>query len=307
MAAAFCAALSSMFISELKGRLPLLQLARWQMAAAFFMTGLVSLIVGGWRSVGAWQAGFLAASSFFGICIASTTYFAAIYTVGPRMTALLFSLTSPFALALGYVALGETISRHQGLGVVLVLSGIALAIGTPRRFLKRRQASAPLAAMPPATVAVTVTRKPALTGPLLPGVALGLVTALGQALGSLFARPVMASGTEPFTAMAVRSGLAAVFFMVLAALPVARSRTGPGDRGALAICVASAFIGTGLGMSFLMAALHEGDVGIVITLSSTTPVLVLPMIWIRSGERPAAGAWLGALLAILGIGLISWR
>ncbi len=161
--------------------------------------------------------------------------------------------------------------------------------------------------MPPATVAVAVTQKPALTGPLLPGVALGLVTAFGQALGSLLARPAMASGVEPFTAMAVRSGIAAVFFVAVAVLPIARSRSATADRAALAICVASAFIGTGFGMSFLMAALHDGDVGIVTTLSSTTPVLILPMVWIWTGERPSMTAWIGALLAIFGIGLISWR
>jgi drug/metabolite transporter (DMT)-like permease len=251
--------------------------------------------------------GFLAASSFFGICIASTTYFAAIYAVGPRITALLFSLTSPFALALGYFALGETITRYQAAGVGLVLCGVALAIGTPRRFLKQQQSAAPLSVMPPATVAVTVTQRLALTGPLLPGVALGLVTAFGQALGSLFARPAMASGVEPFTAMALRSGIAAVFFIAISVLPIARARPAAADRGALAICVASAFIGTGLGMSFLMAALHDGDVGIVTTLSSTTPVLILPMVWMWNGERPSMRAWTGAFLAILGVGLISWR
>lgn len=257
-----------MFISELKGRVPLFQLARWQMLAAFCLTGVVSLLLSGWRTVGLWQVGFLAASSFFGICIASTTYFAAIYAVGPRITALLFSLTSPFALALGYAALGETINRQQAIGVVLVLCGVALAIGTPRRFLKRQQTSHSLSAIPPATVAVTVTQSPPLTGPLLPGVAFGLITALGQALGSLFARPVMASGVEPFTAMALRSGIAAAFFVAISVLPVARSRMTGRDPAALAICVASAFIGTGLGMSFLMAALHRGDVGIITTLSS---------------------------------------
>jgi drug/metabolite transporter (DMT)-like permease len=107
--------------------------------------------------------------------------------------------------------------------------------------------------------------------------------------------------------MAVRSGIAAVFFIAIAPLPIARSRPAVSERAALAICVASAFIGTGLGMSFLMAALHKGDVGIVTTLSSTTPVLVLPLMWTWSGERPSMGAWAGALLAIAGVGLIGWR
>ena len=40
-----------MLVSELRGRLPLLDLARLQMFAAFLMTGAVSLVIGGWRTI----------------------------------------------------------------------------------------------------------------------------------------------------------------------------------------------------------------------------------------------------------------
>ncbi|KAB2945183.1 MAG: DMT family transporter, partial [Rhizobiaceae bacterium] len=156
IASAFCIALSSMLVGELKGRLPLLQLARWQMLGAFAMTSAVSLALGGWKTVGAWQFGMLALSSLFGIAIASTTYFAAIYSVGPRITALLFSLTSPFALALGYVFLGETIGGRQGAGILLVLAGIVLAIGAPRRFLKRGGERPSLTVVAPAAIPLAV-------------------------------------------------------------------------------------------------------------------------------------------------------
>ncbi|MDW6023541.1 DMT family transporter [Mesorhizobium sp. BAC0120] len=305
VAAALCAALSSMFISELKGRVPLLQLARWQMTAAFVMTGLISLSIGGWRSVGLWQFGFLAASSFFGIAIASTTYFAAIYSVGPRITALLFSLTSPFALTMGYIALGETITFQQALGVAFVLCGIVLAIGTPRRFITRGSSAPAMPVITPSSIPVTVAPKPPLKGPLFPGVVLGVVTAFGQALGTLFARPAMASGVEPFTAMAVRSGLAALFFLAILALPIGRAGRAAFQPGALGLAIGSAFFGMVLGMSLLMAALHEGEAGIVATLSSITPVLILPMVWIRSREPPSRRAWFGAGLAVLGTALIS--
>ncbi len=305
IASAFCIALSSILVGELKGRLPLLQLARWQMLGAFAMTGTVSLALGGWQTVGAWQFGMLAASSLFGIAIASTTYFAAIYAVGPRITALLFSLTSPFSLALGYVFLGETITGGQGAGILLVLAGIVLAIGVPRRFLKRGVDRPALPVVAPAAMPLAVEPAPPIAGPLWPGVALGAVTALGQALGSLFARPAMASGVEPFTAMALRSGLAAAFFVALLAVPAVRAARAPFEAGALGLALASTFFGTALGMSLLMAALHGGDVGIVSTLSSMTPVLVLPMVWLRSGEPPQATAWAGAVLAIAGTALIS--
>lgn len=282
--AAFCIAVSGMLIAELKGRVDVFRLARWQMLAALLMTGAVSLALGGWRTVGLPQFGLLAGSSLFGIIIASTTYFAAIYTAGPRTTALLFSLTSPFALALGYVFLGETISRQQGLGVILVLAGIVMAIGLPGRGAAR---------MPSSSVPWA-------------GIALGVITALGQALGSLLARPAMEAGVEPFTAMAVRSGLAALVFVTIAFLPIAAINH-PYQFAArdLGFGIGAAFFGTCLGMSLLMAALAFGQVGIVSTLSSMTPVVILPMVWWRTGTAPPVSAWIGAALAVAGTALIS--
>lgn len=68
---------------------------------------------------------------------------------------------------------------------------------------------------------------------------------------------------------------------------------------------AEALRGATLGMSLLMAALHNGNVGIVSTLSSMTPVLILPMVWVRSGRRPGLGAWFCAIFAIAGTALIT--
>ncbi|WP_159946712.1 DMT family transporter [Rhizobium sp. 18065] len=289
LGAATCIAMSGMLINELNGKVGLFRLALWQMTAAVIMTGTVSVILGGWRHVEAWHVGYLAASSLFGIMIASTTYFAAIYAAGARVTALLFSLTSPFALLLGYLVLGETISLRQSGGVALVLAGIVLAVGLPGK---------------PGIHA----KHPVKPGGNVPwrGVVLGIITALGQALGSLCARPAMAAGVEPFTAMAIRSGLAALFFIVIALLPIAALK----DRQSFAwrhlgLGVAASFFGTGLGMSLLMAALAQGNVGIVSTLSSMTPVVILPMLWVRTGKPPAATAWIGAALAVIGTALIS--
>jgi drug/metabolite transporter (DMT)-like permease len=285
--AATCIALSGMLIAELTGKVHVLRLARWQLTAAFVMTALAAVVTGGWRTLDQPALAYLALSSLFGIIIASTTYFATIYAIGPRSTALLFSLTSPFALVLGYGFLGETISLRQGLGIALVISGIVLAIGLPGG--------------EPAGDPGRKLRRIAWGG-----IALGVITALGQALGSLFARPAMAAGVEPFTAMAVRSGLAVVFFTLLAVLPL------PAWRGSysfaprlLVIAIVASFFGTGLGMSLLMAALASGKVGIVSTLSSMTPVVILPMVWIRTGKAPPLTAWIGAALAVAGTAFIS--
>ena len=211
--------------------------------------------------------------------LASTTYFATIHVAGPRVSALLFSLASPFALALGYMFPGETVTPWQAAGIALILAGIVLAITAP----------ADEAAVP---------RR------LWLGVALGVITSLGQAGGSLLARPARAAGVEPFTAMAIRSGAGALFFLALPAFPFGRAKA-PLRGPALRIVGLSAFVGMFLGMSLLMAALARGDVGIVSTLSSTTPILILPMLWALTGRRPSLAASAGAALAVAGTALIS--
>ncbi|HEY1722403.1 MAG TPA: DMT family transporter [Magnetospirillaceae bacterium] len=285
---AICIATSGMLVSELNGRVDIVRFARWNMIAAMLMTGAGSLILGGWRTIEGWQLGLLAGSSFAGIIIASTTYFSAIYMAGPRMTALLFSLASPFAVALGYFVLGETISMRQGLGIAIILTGIVLAVGAARG---RREPTAD-ATKPPRQFWI--------------GIALGVITALGQAAGGLLARPAMAAGVEPFTAMAIRSGIAAVFYIALGLSPIAWAKQPYRFKWRdLSVGVGASFFGTGLGMTLLMAALADGDVGIVSTLSSMTPIAILPMVWIRTRTAPRPLAWIGAGLAVVGTALLS--
>ena len=281
VAAAATFALSAMQIDSVTGRVGALQLARWQMGLAFLMTAAASLVLGGWRTIGLEQFLWLAGSSAVGIMLATSTFIATIQLLGPRLNALVFTLSAPFALMLGYGFRGETVTLTQSAGVGLILGGIALAILGPggREGMRRPQA-------------------------LGLGLALGVVTALGQAMGSLLARPAMLAGVEPFTAMAIRSGLGAAFFVALLAVPALRpvARPLPADSWRIG---GSAFSGIFLGMSLLMAALAVGDVGIVSTLSATTPILILPMVWVVTGRVPGVMAWAGAALAVAGVALIT--
>jgi drug/metabolite transporter (DMT)-like permease len=286
--AAACTAGSGMLIGETAGRVDVFRFGRWNMVTTFIFCAALALLIGGWRNLELWQFELLAGSSASGIMLASSTYYAAIYSAGPRITALLFSLTAPFALAFGYLVLGETIDLRQGLGVAVVLAGVALAVMGGKRSKPEERKTTPAVRVP------------------WQGIAFGVLTALGQAGSVLLARPAMASGVEPFTAMAVRSGLAALFYCSLMAIKALR-RPYQFARRDLAMAVGSAILGTALGMALLMAALAHGNVGIVSTLSSMTPVMILPMVWFRHRVRPSAWAWLGAVLAVVGVALISLR
>ena len=57
-------------------------------------------------------------------------------------------------------------------------------------------------------------------------------------------------------------------------------------------------------MTLILYALRYGDVGMVALLSSTTPIMVLPLLWLHTGSIPNKSAWVGAFLAVIGTGLI---
>jgi len=297
--AALCIAASGMLAGELIGRIDALTLTRWQTLAVTLATGLGATALGGWAGLMPWQVAYLAASGVFGIFIASTAYISSIFALGPRLALLVFSLTSPFALVMGYVFLGETVGPTKLAGVALVIGGIVLAILFGRPAKVQPEGIFPT---PPIEEPVLPVRQ--MTVPV--GLGFGLMAALGQAAGALVARPVMASGVSPFAAMAIRTGVSTVLFLLLvcAPLPGNGKRPKPSAR-TLTIGISGALIGTGMGMSLLMAALAGGQVGIVSTLSSLSPVLVLPMVWLRTGYRPSAPAWAGAMLAFAGTSLIA--
>lgn len=60
-------------------------------------------------------------------------------------------------------------------------------------------------------------------------------------------------------------------------------------------------------MTLLMYALQGGKVGIVSTLSATSPVIILPLLWLKTGQRPSMTSWLGALICVVGLALIFLR
>ncbi|MDP3198079.1 DMT family transporter [Tabrizicola sp.] len=281
LAAAAAFAASAMFIDSVSGRVGPLQLSRWQMSLAFLMTVVVVLVTGGWRSLDPEMVLWLTASSVSGIMVGSLTYIATIQYTGPRISALLFTTASPFALILGFGFRAETVSPLQAAGVGLIVAGIALAVMGPKQDEGARTPK-----------------------PLWIGILLGLVTSFAQALGSLLARPAMLAGADPVAAMVVRSGTGALFFIALLTLPALRPATLP-SRPELRQIGLSALAGMVVGMSFLMAALARGDVGIVTTLSSTTPILILPMVWAAYRRISGPTAWAGAVLAVIGTALIS--
>ncbi|WP_020591771.1 DMT family transporter [Kiloniella laminariae] len=259
---------------------------RIRMQLVFVMLAAYVTIFGGWDSIRPDQMAEVLVSGLIGILLGDTALFATLNRLGPRRTAILFSTNAPMSTLLGWVFLDEVLSPSALAGTLLVIAGVVLAIV----YGKRR---------------AQLHKWEEIKGPLIVGVAMGLLAALGQSLGSLVAKPVMASGADPVAVAAVRVGITALGLTILASTRIqAFKMKNPLDRETLGLVIISGFLGMCVGMTLILYALAQGDVGVVATLSATTPVLMLPMMWFRTKERPAAGAWIGAVLVVCGTGLI---
>lgn len=286
LCAALCWAFTGMISAEPARQLGAVRFNRLRLAIVFVMLTAWVLATGSWGSIEREHLIPIALSGFVGIFLGDTALFLTMNRLGPRRTGILFSLNAPIAALLGWLMLGETLSLRSVAGIALTFAGVTLAI----LFGKRRS---------------QLHHWETIKGPLSIGVGLGLTAALAQAAGSLIARPVMASGADPVAASAIRIGIATLALSLFLRLPIKGMRNDTPLTSPLTAQVAlSGFFGMAVGMTLILFALSGGKVGIVSTLSATTPALILPLLWWRTGEMPAVGAWIGAAMAIVGSGLI---
>ena len=255
-----------------------------------FVSVLLAVIVavgGLWVGIDAPTLGVLVVSGIIGILLGDTFNFAAVGRIGPRRAGAIFALNAPMAAVLGWAFLGEVLGAQAWLGIAVTVAGVAMAIlGRP---------------------GVNAHRLEALQGTILIGVAFGLAGGFGQAVGSLIARPVMTAGLNPYLASLIRVGASGLAMGVLAALPFAPAAPRQVSRGVLILTAITAFIGLLMGMTLFLYALQGSKTGIVATLSATSPVIILPMMWLRTGQRPSALSFCGAALAVAGLALIFTR
>lgn len=286
LGAATCWALTGIISAGPAGHLGAPAFNRLRQIFVTAMLALYVLATGSWRELEMANVLPLLASGFIGIFIGDTLLFATLNRVGPRRSGILFALNAPIAAILGWLLLDETLTVKALAGMALVVAGVLLAI----LFGKRR---------------AQLHQWETVKGPLWIGVALGLGAATGQAVGSIIARPVMETGIDPFVASMLRVGIAAAFLTVMIQLPIpALKPKNPLNWKVAAMTALTGILALAIGMTLLLYALSGGKVGIVSTLSATSPVIILPLLWLRTGERPAAGAWAGAALVVAGMGLI---
>lgn len=281
-------ALGSLIAADLSRDLGGITFNRLRNTSVFFMLVVFVSITGVWQSVQQSDLLMIVLSGFIGIALGDSALFTALQRLGPRVSHMLYACNAPMAVLLSVLVLGAPISSLALLGVAMVFLGVLLAIawGKPKRHHHRWEQ---------------------VQGSLWVGIMFGLLGALGQAVGSIIIKPVLDHGAHPVAVSALRIGVAALA-LNLHWLRLKIKQAAPQqpiiEPKQLMLAAFNGFLSLAVGMSLLMYAFAHGDVGIASILSATTPVLILPLLWVQTRQCPAWGAWLGAVISVIGVALL---
>ena len=223
-------------------------------------------------------------SSVIGIIIGDTFLFICLKRLGPRRQALLFSMQIPFTIVLAEIFLQSLPSITELVGCALIFSGILIAIqfnrSIPNDDLENIQ------------------------GNKYTGLLAGIGLALCQSIGIILMKPALGS-TDPIIVSYLRIIIAAVImFGSLFFIKNNRLWEKMKDYKKTIFSIFLGFMGMGVGMTMLIYALKFGNPGVISTLSSTMPIMIIPILWIVTKNYAGHLAVIGAALTCLGAGII---
>jgi len=230
-------------------------------------------------------------SGVAGMGIGDVAFFAALPLLGSRLTIMMMQcLSVPIAITVEWLWLGTRLSIAQLLCSVVILAGIMVALMPTRN--------------DPPKVRVRSY-----------GIIFGALAALGQGVGAVLSRKGFELATQSGVPV---DGLTAAFPRVLGGFAVtvlwyavhhqiqrwrvvetAPTTVSPRPSGYLWV-LAHGLAGPVLGMGAFQMALASVPSGIVLPITATTPLMVIPFAYWLEGERPSRRSLVGGGLAVAG-------
>jgi len=281
-----CWAVGALFSATASNQMGAFAFTRWRLFFAMCMLWLAALYVGRWPELTFESIAWLSMSSWVGILIGDTALFVCMNRLGPRRCGVLFATHALFSAFFAWLFLGETLWGMTLVGSGVLVSGVMVAIVWGRRDEE--------------THAWENTK-----GTLWMGVAMGLLAALGQATATLLIKPLMSTGIDAVSASAVRAtaSFAAHLFLLWAGVGLSKLANPLTWKNLLNTAI-SACVSMVIGMTLILQALKTGQANLVAIFSSIAPVLLLPLLWAVYRRKPAAGAWWGGAMTVVGSAMI---
>jgi len=225
----------------------------------------------------------LGLSGFFGFFLADICLFKAFLLIGPRLTLLVQSLVPPMAAILSYVWLGDNLTPRHWLAMLVTVVGVGWVV------LEQPDADA----------------QPRPPRQLTWGIVLAVIAAAGQAIGLVLSKQGIGQ-YDAGAATLIRLLGSMIGYVVLVTLwrrwPAMLAAAH--NARAMAVVTFGAVVGPFAGVVMSLIALRHCHAGVVATIISTMPVLILPFVILLYHEKVSLRAVGGAILSILGVALL---
>lgn len=239
---------------------------------------------------------WLALSGLVGYVFGDMCLFSCYVLIGSKFGQILMTLAPPVAGIAGWLMLGEKLSWHSWLAMLVTLTGIAICI------LGRGGASHKLEIKLP-----------------WKGVLLGIGAGIGQGVGLVLSKIGLENYAAalpddvsrgvtfmmPFAGTLIRAVTGFLgFFLILAIMGKASQlRTAVNDRQGMKFAVLTTFFGPFLGVSLSLMAVQYANAGVASTLMALTPVLIIVPYSIINHQKISPKEILGAIITVTGAAL----
>mgnify|MGYP006266875631 CR=1 FL=1 len=235
--------------------------------------------------------GWLFLGGVLGLGIGDIALFHSLPRIGAGLTMLLMQcLAAPFALIIEYLALGHIPNQQQLTGSLIILIGVAVALGAPTEGITKHWRV---------------------------GIGLAVLAALGQASGAV--STPLAKAACIAAGETIPDGIAQAWVRLLGGVPMVAIFVLSRNRGSELFAaikqpydfrkapwwmLMNGLSGPGLGVACYQWALTGHPAAIVLSIVALSPLLALLMQWAVEGQRPHGRLWIGGAVAVAGVVLL---
>jgi len=225
---------------------------------------------------------WLLISGMIGFVIGDLFLFQSYVEIGSRISLLIMSAVPPITAITGYFLMGERITLLAAFGMFITMAGIALVILSRNTDKNKIKFSHPVK-----------------------GLTYAFIGALGQTFGLVFSKFGMGS-YNPFAATQIRVISAIIGFAIIITVTKnwGKLRIALNNNDAMKFISLGSFFGPFLGVSFSLMAVQYTTTGIVSTITSISPILIIPASILMFKEKVLPKEILGAIMSIIGVILL---
>lgn len=223
---------------------------------------------------------YLFISGMMGLFIGDFFLYQAYTLIGARITLVLMSLAPILVSLFGFLFLGEKLASKQLLGIIITCIGVMMVVVKPATGKK---------------IEINLSKK---------GLIFAILAVLGEAIGIIFTK-MGSVNYDAFATTQVRSIPAILAFIAYITYKKEWKSVKKASQDKMGlIYITLGTIAATLGVCALVEAMRYTKVGVVTTIASTSPILIIPISIFYFKEKITRREIIGAGISVLGVSML---